>query len=171
MMQFAAPVGIISLGIVVVLLVGEIDLSVGSVSGLSAAIMAVLLVYHGQPTAGRNARGIRSAPRSACSTRALQHVGVPSFVITLAGLLGFQGALLVVLGKNGTVNLPNTSGIAQFARNELRQPGRGLPLVIVIAGGLRGAHAPGSAPHGAGLLVRRSSWPAGQGRAARWAAS
>ena len=48
MMQFAAPVGIISLGIVVVLLVGEIDLSVGSVSGLAGATMAVLLVYHSQ---------------------------------------------------------------------------------------------------------------------------
>ena len=48
MMQFAAPVGIISLGIVVVLLVGEIDLSVGSVSGLAGAPMAVMLVYHHQ---------------------------------------------------------------------------------------------------------------------------
>ena len=48
-LQFAAPVGVISLGVVLVLLLGEIDLSVGSVSGLSASIMAVLIVYHGQP--------------------------------------------------------------------------------------------------------------------------
>ncbi|MFZ2503394.1 MAG: sugar ABC transporter permease, partial [Nocardioides sp.] len=44
---FAAPVGLISLGIVLVLLLGEIDLSVGSVSGLAAASMAVLVVNKG----------------------------------------------------------------------------------------------------------------------------
>ncbi len=45
--QFAAPIGIIALGIVLVLLLGEIDLSVGSVSGMSAAVMAVLTVNQG----------------------------------------------------------------------------------------------------------------------------
>lgn len=44
---FAAPIGLISLGIVLVLLLGEIDLSVGSVSGLAAASMAVLVVNKG----------------------------------------------------------------------------------------------------------------------------
>src|SRR6266550_1206617 len=43
------PVGIIALGIVCVLLVGQIDLSVGSISGLSAAIMAILFVKEGWP--------------------------------------------------------------------------------------------------------------------------
>ena len=44
---FAAPIGIIAIGIVLVLLLGEIDLSVGSVSGLAASVMAVMVVYEG----------------------------------------------------------------------------------------------------------------------------
>ena len=47
--RFAAPLGIISLGIVLVLLLGEIDLSVGSVSGLAAVVTTVQLVRHEQP--------------------------------------------------------------------------------------------------------------------------
>jgi hypothetical protein len=46
--QFAAPTGVISLGIVLVLLLGEIDLSVGSVAGFTSAVMAVMVVKHGQ---------------------------------------------------------------------------------------------------------------------------
>ncbi|MEU7332964.1 hypothetical protein ABZ668_31220, partial [Streptomyces parvus] len=45
----SVPVGIIALGVVCVLLVGQIDLSVGSVSGLSAAVLAVLFVDRGLP--------------------------------------------------------------------------------------------------------------------------
>ncbi len=45
-----ADIGIVSVGIVLVLLLGEIDLSVGSVYGLGSAVMAVLSVQHGWPT-------------------------------------------------------------------------------------------------------------------------
>ena len=67
--QFAAPIGIIALGIVLVLLLGEIDLSVGSVSGLAAASMAVLLVERdqsiivGDPRRGPGRRRDRHALR------------------------------------------------------------------------------------------------------------
>src|SRR3954454_11357826 len=47
MMPQITTIGLISVGIVYVLLLGEIDLSVGAVSGLSAAVMAVLSVNHG----------------------------------------------------------------------------------------------------------------------------
>ena len=57
--QFAAPTGIIALGIVLVLLLGEIDLSVGSVAGFTSAIMAVMVVNQGSP------RSWRCSPRSA----------------------------------------------------------------------------------------------------------
>ena len=140
MMQFAAPVGIISLGIVVVLLVGEIDLSVGSVSGLAGATMAVLLVYHSQSMLVSLVCGILVGTAIGLLYAALyNYVGVPSFVISLGGLLAFQGALLVVLGKNGTVNIPNTSGIARFARNEFVTGAAAYLLVIVIAAAYLGA--------------------------------
>jgi D-xylose transport system permease protein len=98
-----AAMGTISVGVVLVLLLGEVDLSVGAVSGLSAAAMAVLNVHYE-----------RSAPLALLATGALiglfqglwiTRFRVPSFVVTLAGLLAWQGALLWVLGSTGTVNV------------------------------------------------------------------
>ncbi|WP_203338659.1 sugar ABC transporter permease [Nocardioides limicola] len=115
--QFAAPIGIIALGIVLVLLLGQIDLSVGSVSGLAAAGMAVLVVRHGYS----ELVGIMAALTVGLLIGAVYAVlhnrlGVPSFVFSLAGLLGFQGLLLYVLGRQGTINLPSGSFLVEFTR-------------------------------------------------------
>ena len=105
--QFAAPVGIIALGIVLVLLLGEIDLSVGSVSGFASAVMAVTLLDQGQSTVVAMLAGILVGVAIGALYAVLYtKLGVPSFVFSLAGLLGFQGALLYVLGENGTRNRP-----------------------------------------------------------------
>ena len=101
-----AAMGTISVGVVLVLLLGEIDLSVGAVSGLCAAVMAVLNVKAGLPGALAVAVGVLAG----AGIGLLQGVWitrfrVPSFVVTLAGLLGWQGLLLWVLGDTGTVNL------------------------------------------------------------------
>src|SRR5919199_2194366 len=101
-----AAVGTISAGVVLVLLLGEIDLSVGAVSGLCAAVMAVLNVKNGQPAV----LAIGAAIGVGVLIGLLQgfwftRFNVPSFVVTLAGLLAWQGALLYVLGDTGTVNL------------------------------------------------------------------
>jgi D-xylose transport system permease protein len=98
--------GMISSGVVMVLLLGEIDLSVGAVSGLCAAIAAVLNVKMGQPApialiAGLGAGALIGVFQGTWFTR----FHVPSFVVTLAGLLAWQGALLWVLGDTGSVNL------------------------------------------------------------------
>jgi D-xylose transport system permease protein len=98
--------GMIASGVVMVLLLGEIDLSVGAVSGLCAAIMAVLNVKMGQPPAV----ALIVALLAGAAIGLLQgfwftRFNVPSFVVTLAGLLAWQGALLWVLGDTGTVNL------------------------------------------------------------------
>lgn len=133
--QFAAPIGIIALGIVLVLLLGEIDLSVGSVSGFAAASMAVLLVGKGQSMV----LAILAAIAIGVAVGALYallytRLGVPSFVFSLAGLLGFQGALLYVLGKNGTINLPSDSFLVQFTRFEFVSPAMSYVLVVAIVG-------------------------------------
>ena len=101
-----AAMGTISVGVVLVLLLGEIDLSVGAVSGLCAAVVAVLNVKAGLPGALAVGVGILAG----AGIGLLQGVWitrfrVPSFVVTLAGLLGWQGLLLWVLGDTGTVNL------------------------------------------------------------------
>ncbi|HSE09040.1 MAG TPA: sugar ABC transporter permease [Nocardioidaceae bacterium] len=114
---FAAPIGIIALGVVMVLLLGEIDLSVGSVSGLAAAVLAVLVVYQGQPLWVGMLAGMGTGLAIGLLYALLYtQVGVPSFVITLAGLLGFLGLQLWVLGDRGTVNLPPNSGLIEFTR-------------------------------------------------------
>jgi D-xylose transport system permease protein len=99
-------IGLISVGVVLVLLLGEIDLSVGAVSGVTSAITAVLSAKNGWSPYLAIAAGIVAGSaiglfQGLVSTR----FGVPSFVVTLAGLLAFQGVLLKVLGETGTVNI------------------------------------------------------------------
>ena len=113
----SAAVGVIALGIVCVLLVGEIDLSVGSVSGLSAAIVGVTFVKQDWP-AGMAILAAIAAGAAIGLVYSLVYTrfGVPSFVITLAGLLGFLGLQLFVLGVEGTINLPFDSFLVWFGQ-------------------------------------------------------
>ena len=108
-------VGLISIGVVLVLLLGEIDLSIGAVSGVSAAVMAVLNVKHGWSPVTAIAAGVATGAAIGLLQGSLfTRFRIPSFVVTLAGLLAWQGALLLVLGNTGTVNLAN-SGITDLA--------------------------------------------------------
>ena len=119
----SAATGMISVGVILVLLLGEIDLSVGSVSGLGGSILAVLLVYHGWALVP--AIAVALAAGLAIGTLyglLFTRFGVPSFVITLAGLLAFLGLQLVVLGSNGTVNLPGDSWLVDFANFKFLSP-------------------------------------------------
>ena len=131
--RFAAPLGIIALGIVLVLLLGEIDLSVGSVSGLASVVTTVQLVRHDQSLLLALLAGIATGVAVGALYAVLYvRLGVPSFVITLAGLLGFQGLLLYVLGSQGTINLPNDSALVSFARGYVSGPASYI-LVIALA--------------------------------------
>ena len=129
----SAAVGTIAIGIVLVLLLGEIDLSVGSISGLAAAILAVGMVNQGWPSvvailAALVAGVVIGLAYGALFTR----FGVPSFVITLAGLLGILGLQLYVLGAEGTINIPFESGIVKFAQQTFL-PTAASYLVVVLA--------------------------------------
>jgi D-xylose transport system permease protein len=115
-MQCAA-LGTIALGVVLVLLLAQIDLSVGSLSGLAAAILAVSFTQLNWPLpiailAALATGGIFGWFYGFLFTR----FGVPSFVITLAGLLGALGLQLWVLGRLGSINIPFDSWIVQFAQ-------------------------------------------------------
>ncbi|MEU8846311.1 sugar ABC transporter permease [Streptomyces sp. NPDC048564] len=107
--------GLIAVGIVFVLLLGELDLSVGSISGLAAAVFAVLNVNNGMPEwlaliiavlAGMAAGTVQGY--SFARTR------VPAFVVTLAGLLTWNGLMLYILGTSGTINLDENGLIAKL---------------------------------------------------------
>ena len=131
--QFAAPIGIISLGIVLVLLLGEIDLSVGSVSGASAAVMAVQIVNSGRSVILGIIAGILVGVAVGLVYAFLYtKLGVPSFVFSLAGLLAFQGVLLYVLGSNGTIALPSDSWLLDFARFKFLTGTASYILVVLI---------------------------------------
>jgi D-xylose transport system permease protein len=126
-------VALISVGVVLVLLLGEIDLSVGAVSGVCSAIVAVLSVKHGwSPVtaiiAGVGVGALIGTFQGYISTR----FGIPTFVVTLAGLLGWQGLQLKVLGETGTVNL-NPGLLSDLAGKFLSDSVAWILAVVVIA--------------------------------------
>ncbi|XAS67687.1 sugar ABC transporter permease [Micrococcaceae bacterium Sec5.7] len=133
----SSAVGVIALGIVGVLLVAQIDLSVGSVSGLSAAVVAVTVVNMGWPAwLSVIATVAMGAAIGWVYGQIFNRFGVPSFVITLAGLLGFLGLQLYVLGAKGSINLPFDSALVYFAQLAFVPPWLSYVLVVVAAGGL-----------------------------------
>ncbi|WP_437114049.1 sugar ABC transporter permease [Streptomyces syringium] len=132
----AAGTGLIAVGIVYVLILGEIDLSVGSVSGLAAAVFAVLNVSNGMP----EWLALLLALLSGTLVGALHgfffaRIGVPAFVVTLAGLLGWNGLMLQVLGSNGTINLDDSGLVAGLTNHYFSDiaAGYGLATLSVAA--------------------------------------
>jgi D-xylose transport system permease protein len=101
-----SPFAVIGMGIVFVLLLGEIDLSVGYVSGMGGVLAAVLL----QPDGSQWATWLAIAAALLLGTAIglgqgffVAKLGVPSFVVTLAGLLGWNGVVLQIIGSKGTI--------------------------------------------------------------------
>ncbi|EME99095.1 sugar ABC transporter permease [Streptomyces mobaraensis NBRC 13819 = DSM 40847] len=114
----AAGTGLIAVGIVFVLILGEIDLSVGSVSGLAAAVFAVLNVNHGMPEWLALILAILTGTvAGVLHGFFFARIGVPAFVVTLAGLLGWNGLMLEVLGANGTINLDDSGLVAKLTNH------------------------------------------------------
>ena len=112
-----STIGVIALGIVCVLMLGEIDLSVGSMSGVGSALVGVLWVNMGVPVllaiVGALAVGaLVGAVYAVLRTR----LGMPSFVSTLAGLLALLGLQLYMLGNTGSINLPYGSFMVDFGQ-------------------------------------------------------
>lgn len=102
MIVFAAPTIIMAMGLVFVLLLGEIDLSAGTISGVCGAIVASLLVIHHHSWWLAVLGGLASGAVIGLTIGLLRSkVGIPSFVITLAYFLGFQGVQLFLVGSQG----------------------------------------------------------------------
>nr|WP_274636564.1 sugar ABC transporter permease [Microbacterium bovistercoris] len=132
-----AALGTIALGVVVVLLVAQIDLSIGSLAGLASAILGVTFVSWGWPI-------WVSILLSLAVGAAIGYIygflftrfGVPTFVVTLAGLMGFLGLQLWVLGPTGTINLPYNSWIVQFATSWFLPPWLAYTLAGLVVLGI-----------------------------------
>ncbi|HEX6686551.1 MAG TPA: hypothetical protein VF062_27515 [Candidatus Limnocylindrales bacterium] len=132
-LQIAAT-GTISVGVVLVLLLGEIDLSVGSVAGVAAAALAVMSVRHGmgEIIAILIVLAIGAAIGGWQGT-IFATLGVPAFVVTLAGNIGWQGLQLWLLAPQGTINLPYTGFIADLTHTNLSEPMGWVVGVLVVA--------------------------------------
>jgi D-xylose transport system permease protein len=133
----SVPTGVIALGIVCVLLLGEIDLSVGSVSGVAGAILCVLFVNKGVPLVlAIVAALLLGVAVGLLYSLIFNRLGVPSFVISLAGLLAFLGLQLALLGSQGAINLPFDSSLVKFAQLDFVPEVVAFVIVLAIAGGL-----------------------------------
>lgn len=133
---YSSGLGIMAVGIVFVLLLGEIDLSVGSVAGVGAATWAVLNVNHGWP----EWLAIVTAILAGTALGALHgfffaKIGVPAFVVTLAGFLGWSGLQDWLMGGEGSINTPSGSVVENLTNYFFadKAVGYGLALVAVLA--------------------------------------
>ena len=112
-----STVGVISLGIVCVLMLGEIDLSVGSMSGVGSALIGVLWVNQGVPLPLAIAAALALGAAIGSIYALLRtRLGMPSFVSTLSGLLALLGLQLYMLGSTGSINLPYGSAFVSFGQ-------------------------------------------------------
>jgi D-xylose transport system permease protein len=104
-----APIALISIGVVFVLLLGEIDLSIGYVSG----VCGVCVAWFAQPDTGHSVPGLVAiflaiglgALIGALQGSFVALLGVPSFVVTLAGLLAWQGVIIKWIGNHATIGI------------------------------------------------------------------
>src|SRR5215216_6074884 len=105
-----APYAVIAMGVTFALLLGEIDLSIGFVSGVGGVLTAILLTPDGSvPPTWLVIVIVLGAGLGIGTFHGLiiTKVGVPSFVVTLAGLLAWNGVVLLLIGSRGTVILQN----------------------------------------------------------------
>ena len=109
----AAPVMVIAMGLVFVLLLGEIDLSAGYASGVCGAVLVLLVTNHGW--SWYTALGVSIAIGALLGTligTLVSRLGIPSFVVTLAAFLAFQGVLLLLAGEGGTIPIADKTILA-----------------------------------------------------------
>ncbi|WP_083610663.1 MULTISPECIES: ABC transporter permease [unclassified Brucella] len=129
-----STIGVISLGIVCVLMLGEIDLSVGSISGLSSAIIGVLWGNNGWPVGVAIIAALCAGALAGFLYALLYNrFSMPSFVSTLAGLLAALGLQLYLLGNTGSINLPYGSWLVSFGQLLVMPRPLSYALALVIA--------------------------------------
>jgi D-xylose transport system permease protein len=130
----AAVFSILAMGQVFALLLGEIDLSIGFVAGLSAVIMAERV----EPNVGWPWWMAILAALAVCvAIGALQgslitRIGLPSFVVTLGGLLFWQGVMLVILGDGGSILIQDET-INDISSGNLSRAAGWVVMLVIVA--------------------------------------
>ena len=109
----AAAVIVIAMGLVFVLLLGEIDLSAGYTAGVTGAVLVILITNHDVPWfVALIASVIVGVILGFGLGTLVARLGIPSFVVTLAAFLAFQGILLLLTGEGGTIRVEDKTILA-----------------------------------------------------------
>jgi D-xylose transport system permease protein len=125
---------LLAMGEVFALLLGEIDLSIGFVSGIGGVVAAELV----KQSAGWPWWAAILVALAVCAVIGLvqgtiiTRIGLPSFVVTLAGLLGFQGVMLLILGQGGSLPI-NDKIINDFASGNLTPAASWIVMIVIVA--------------------------------------
>lgn len=114
----SAGVIFVAMGLIFVLLLGEIDLSAGFAAGTSAAIMGVLMTKNqlAWPIAVIGCL-VTGAVIGLIIGLLVARLGIPSFVVTLSFFLGLQGVMLAVIGEGGTISIDDPTILAIMNKN------------------------------------------------------
>ncbi len=114
----SAAIIVLAMGLVFVLLLGEIDLSAGFTAGTSAAVLAVALSSWGMAWPVALVIGLLTGTVIGLFIGVLvARLGIPSFVVTLAMFLALQGVMLLIIGEGGTIRLRSDVLLAIMNQN------------------------------------------------------
>jgi len=129
-----APYMLLAMGEIFALLLGEIDLSIGFVSGIGGVITAELVKEStGWPWWAAILAGlVVCALIGLLQGTIITRFGLPSFVVTLAGLLGWQGVMLLILGQGGSQPI-NDDVINNITSGNLTPAGSWLAMIVIVA--------------------------------------
>src|SRR3954462_7966082 len=129
-----AAIIVLAMGLVFVLLLGEIDLSAGFTAGTGAAILGVTLTEHGWAWPLSVLVSLLAGVAIGLTIALLvARLGIPSFVVSLAFFLGLQGAMLLIIGEGGTIPIRSNAVLDVMNKNMSVAVGW-LFAVLVIAG-------------------------------------
>ena len=138
----AAAVIVIAMGLVFVLLLGEIDLSAGYTAGVTGAVLVILITNEGQPWYVALIASIAVGALLGFVLGSLvARLGIPSFVVTLAAFLAFQGILLLLAGEGGTIRVEDPTILAVENSNMSPTVSWVFFLVVAVAYVLSGLSA------------------------------
>lgn len=130
----SAMIIVIAMGLVFVLLLGEIDLSAGFAAGTAAAVLGVTLTQRGWPWyLALVATLLTGVIIGFLIGILVSRLGIPSFVVTLAAFLGLQGLMLLIIGEGGTIPIRNETILAIMNSN--MSPIAGWILFLIVVGG------------------------------------
>lgn len=129
----AGSICVLAMGLIPVLLLGDIDLSAGVAGAVGAAVAALAIVDHGLPWYVAVVAGlVVGAFLGAFIGVLVAKLGIPSFVVTLAFFLALQGVILQLIGQGGSVRVADPVLRGLTIKNLPVVAGWTIAIVVVV---------------------------------------